>query len=235
VTSAAAVLFAALSGVAVTPAGTPTVPSTSITFSANQTLPAGYQFTFASQPTVVYTLAAPGVTAGTAGTLTKAYNGPAGPTTATGMADANWPSEGTIFTFSANQTLPVGFQFQVNGVGTVYTLTTAMVATESLPQSSFTPVFTPVAGAYTITSALSGGTQVVTLPAVAANDSSPVAVLRIATENGEATQIEATPWANLLAQAGAKVLTSQGGIFTCVGADRQPITLTSVPASALVL
>jgi hypothetical protein len=48
--------------------------STAVTFSANQTLPAGAEITFASQPGALYFLAAP-VTAGTAGVLTQVYSG----------------------------------------------------------------------------------------------------------------------------------------------------------------
>lgn len=73
----ASFLLASLSGVTVTPAGTPTVPSTSITFSANQTLPAGFPIVFASQPGTTYYLAA-AISGVEAAVLTEEFTGPAG-------------------------------------------------------------------------------------------------------------------------------------------------------------
>src|SRR5271166_634039 len=106
---------------------TPTVGGTAITFGAVQTLPAGFSFSFASQPGTIYALASP-ITAGTAGVLTTNYTGPAGATTATGLERAVYHTTGNKLTFADVQTLPVGWQFQLNGVGTTYVLTTAVAA-----------------------------------------------------------------------------------------------------------
>jgi hypothetical protein len=201
----ASFLLASLSGVTVTPAGTPTVPSTSITFSANQTLPAGFPIVFASQPGTTYYLASQ-VTASTAGTLTTAYNGPAGATTALGVADASWTSP--TLTFGTAQTLPIGFQFQADGTGTVYTLTSPMSAATALPQTSFTPTYVGGNGAASITAVNPANTPVLTIPAVSATDSSPSATVRVVQSNGEATSIAAQPWAVYIASLTSSAVTA---------------------------
>src|SRR5271169_1187045 len=190
--------------------------SASITFSATQTLPAGFQLTFDDQPGVVYTLAAP-VVAATAATLTTPFTGTPGVKIAAGIASATFHVAGPNFTFDAVQTLPVGYQFQVDGTGTIYTLTTPVAASTALPTSSFTPALSPAptdGTRHTITPAVSfAGTTALCIQGAAATDGSPVAVLRVAQANGEATQLQATPWATLLASSIATVLTCPGGTF----------------------
>lgn len=215
------VQFANTTGGAVT-----THASTALTgLPAGTTLPSGFAFTFASQPGVVYTLAAP-IAAATTGTLSTPFTGTPGATTMNGVENAEYlTAGGGSLTLEDSQSLPVGFAFQVNGTGTVYTLTTAVNASTSIPNSSLN---TPITGLT--------NTQVVTLTAAstafanypvlgiqggAATDASPVAVLRVTQANGEACQIKAKPWGVVLAEvnlAGVAVTPSVGSTtFTFTG------------------
>jgi hypothetical protein len=231
--SVAAVTLAALSGVGVT---TLTNGSATIAFTAAQTLPAGYSFTFVSQPGVVYTLAA-AVTAATAATLTTPFTGTTGATTATGMADAAWTTGPNELTFASAQALPIGYQFQANGTGQVYTTQVAALAGMVLTQADFSPNFLGGVGSFTITpvSAPPGTIGVLTIPSVGATTGSISPVIGLTASNGERVNVQAVPWATLLAQAGAVVLTSRAGrTVECVGSDRQPVTFVAVAANALV-
>src|SRR5208337_1450400 len=117
-------------------------------------------------------------------------------------------------TFADVQTLPVGWQFQLNGVGTTYVLTTAVAASADMPLSSFAPALTPPADGtpFTVTPVASlATTRVLTLQGAAATDASPVAVLRITQENGEAVSVNATPWGSLLATLAAAAVTPVPG------------------------
>lgn len=218
--------LASLSGEPATPSGT------HVEFGPNVTLPAGFSFTFASQPGVAYELAAP-IVDDTSGTLTQTYTGPPGATVARGLVNALFNTGPNRFTCDAPQTLPTGFQFQIAGTGQVYTTTAPVVASAVI--SSFTPA-TGLPGdgsSVTLTAAVPSSTKVLTLPGPAATDASKVAVLLLVQTNGEPARVEATPWATLLATPGATVLACPGGTFECMGADRQPVTLVSAFANAL--
>lgn len=220
----AAALLASLTGVTVTPTVGAAGP---VTFGAAQSLPAGASVSFASQPGVTYTLLN-AVTGGTIATLTTNYTGPAGATTMNGMADATWTATGptTTLTFGAAQTLPVGFQFQVNGAGTVYTLTTALSAATALPQADFSPAWVGPTGAVTVTAANPVSTPVLTIPAVGATDSSPTATARVVQSNGEATSIVAMPWATFLA-----TLSTASPVVTPAGTPTVPSTAITFGAA----
>ena len=233
--SVPAASLVALSGAAVT-----SFVGTTITFTAAQSLPAGYQFVLANQPGVVYTLASPMVASAT-GTTTVANAGATGATTASNMADAALSgTPGNVgITFTSSQSLPVGYQFQLNGTGTVYPIVGAAFSGTAWTQTNYSPTTAPDTGNVTVTPAVSTPIpytgDVLTLGGAAGGtDSSVIAVQRVAQLNGEAVQVSATPWATLLATPGAKVLTCPGGTFECVGADRQPVTFVAIPASSLV-
>lgn len=90
-------------GVPTALAGTVSVTngSASITFSQNQTLAAGAQLTFSSQPGVVYQLAA-AITAGTAGTLVTNYSGATNASATTTLQPTSSTSNG----WKAGQAVP---------------------------------------------------------------------------------------------------------------------------------
>jgi hypothetical protein len=207
---------------------------TSITFAANQTLPAGHPLVFASQPGVVYYLAS-AITAGTAGTLTEPYTGTTNAgTNATNIMSATYTTvAGFTFTDSTAQTLPVGFEFLINGgagsfAGVVYSLVTA-VTTDVMTVSKMSPE-TPLPGngtLVTLTTAHGNGSfNPITLAQEAtggATDTTSPVIKRVVQRNGSATQLMFTPWGNLLAQVAlvaATVTPTVGGTAITFGADQ---------------
>jgi hypothetical protein len=224
--------------------------SPDITFAANQTLAAGTPLVFASQPNVTYFLEA-AVTAGTAGVLTQNYSGTTNSATfATNIFSATYTSAGSspfTFTSSTDQTLPIGFQFTINGgagsfAGIVGTLTTAVSGADTLPAASVSynsapslvnsTLYTLVAAP--LTTGGYGGVLTLATPVGEGDlDSTNPPVLEVVQRNGSRARITTEAWGNVAATDHVLVAAA-GGTYTLVGADRQPIFLVALPPSSLV-
>ena len=227
--------------------------STAFAFTANQTLAAGTPIVFSEQPNVTYFLAS-AITAGTAGVLTQPYTGTsvvaASPATkVTNIMSATYTTAGGgnfTFTDATAQTLPIGFQYTINGgaapnAGIVGTLTSA-VSTDLIPTASVSYSSSPTltnATLYTLVAAPAvgggyGGVLTIATPPNEGNqDAANPPVYEIVAKNGSRTRITAIAWGNVAATDHVLVAAA-GGTYTLIGADRQPVMVIALPPASLV-
>jgi hypothetical protein len=201
--------------------------SPDITFTDGQTLPEGAVIVFEEQPDDEYVLAA-ALTGGTAGVLTENYTGTtAGATTAIvpGYSFASVTvsvTEGSPdITFSSAATLPAGTQLTFSSQpDETYTLADAMA-------SETDGVLTgPYTGPTNAAATPSNVTPVLTC--------SQETVIDVVGTNGQQLRFQTVPFGTVSPGLGQVLATPTDGVFNLVGTDRQPVQVSSVPASSLV-
>jgi hypothetical protein len=180
----------AIPGTALSGTATVTNGSTSVTFSASQTLSAGTLLTFSSQAGVSYAVAT-ATTASTSATLTSIYTGASSSSATTTPGATSLVTNGSAtVTFSVAQTLSKGAQLTfASQPNTVYILSAAIVAATS---GTLTVAYSGTGASATNTQALaplSGTFNVSNGSASVATTSSQVGVVAV----GDTLEFSAQP------------------------------------------